>query len=109
VRPLGGIGVKINGNDAYFYYVSPTQVKVLAPADSSAGPISVTVTNAAETSAANPSDVIDIYGTGFGTTKDSVDISTVSPAPIPHRRPAHSIRRAAQNRRLTPFATPRSR
>jgi uncharacterized protein (TIGR03437 family) len=97
---LGGVGVKINGKDAYVYFVSPAQVNVLAPADSGAGPVSVTVANAAGTSpaatatlqavlpglftasnyvhaAAKSGDVIDIYGTGFGPTQDSVDLSAV--------------------------------
>ena len=48
---LGGITVQINGKPAFVYYVSPTQVNVEAPADSSTGPVSVTVTNSAGTSA----------------------------------------------------------
>src|SRR6185369_5473746 len=42
----------INGKAAFVQYVSPTQVNVLAPADTGAGSVSVNVTNAAGTSAA---------------------------------------------------------
>lgn len=49
---LGGVSVQINGKPAFVYYISPTQVNVLSPADSSSGQVQVTVTNAAGTSAA---------------------------------------------------------
>ena len=47
---LGGVGVQVDGRPAYIQYVSPAQINVLAPADASAGPVAVTVTNAAGTS-----------------------------------------------------------
>lgn len=47
---LGGVSVQINGKAAFVQYVSPTQVNVLAPADSSLGTVSVTVTNSSGTS-----------------------------------------------------------
>src|SRR5205823_82154 len=47
---LGGVSVQINGKAAFIQYVSATQVNVLAPDDGSAGPVAVTVTNAAGTS-----------------------------------------------------------
>jgi uncharacterized protein (TIGR03437 family) len=37
--------VTVNGKPAYVYYISPTQVNVLAPADTSAGNVQVVVTN----------------------------------------------------------------
>lgn len=49
---LGGVGVSINNKAAFLYYVSPTQINVLAPADASTGAVSVTVTNSSGTSAA---------------------------------------------------------
>jgi len=49
---LGGVSVNVNNKPAFLYYVSPTQVNVLAPADSAAGAVSVTVTNSAGTSPA---------------------------------------------------------
>ncbi len=49
---LGGVSVQIDGKSAYPYYVSPTQINVLSPADSNLGSLPVTVTNAAGTSSA---------------------------------------------------------
>lgn len=42
---LAGVSVQINGKAAFLQYVSPTQINVLAPADSSTGLVNVTVTN----------------------------------------------------------------
>ncbi|MCU1232147.1 MAG: hypothetical protein JWP63_114, partial [Candidatus Solibacter sp.] len=42
---LDGIGVKVNGKSAYVAYISPGQINVQAPADSSLGPVAVEVTN----------------------------------------------------------------
>jgi uncharacterized protein (TIGR03437 family) len=47
---LGGVGVKINGKDAFIQYVSPTQINVQAPADENTGNVQVMVTNAGGTS-----------------------------------------------------------
>jgi uncharacterized protein (TIGR03437 family) len=47
---LGGVSVRINGRAAYVQYVSPNQINAIAPADASAGPVSVTTTNSAGTS-----------------------------------------------------------
>ena len=47
---LGGVSVQIAGKAAYLHYVSPSQINVLAPADSSLGTVSTTVTNASGTS-----------------------------------------------------------
>jgi uncharacterized protein (TIGR03437 family) len=44
---LGGVKVQVNGKAAFPYYVSPTQVNILAPADSSAGTALVSVTSTA--------------------------------------------------------------
>lgn len=41
---LENTSVKINGKDAFVYYISPTQINVLAPADDAVGPINVQVT-----------------------------------------------------------------
>lgn len=48
---LDGVSVKINGKLAVVYYISPTQLNVLAPIDSTVGPILITVSNANGTSA----------------------------------------------------------
>lgn len=47
---LGGVGVEINGKAAFVEYVSPSQINVLAPSDSSVGTVDVSVTNSAGTS-----------------------------------------------------------
>lgn len=43
---LGGVTVTINGKKAYLLYVSPTQIDLQAPDDTTTGNVNVTVTNA---------------------------------------------------------------
>ena len=60
-QSLGGASLQINGKAAYVAYVSPGQINVLAPADTSAGSVAVSATNAAGTSnsvTATMSDVL---------------------------------------------------
>jgi uncharacterized protein (TIGR03437 family) len=47
---LDGVQVLVNGQLAYVYYISPTQVNVLAPLDGSVGPVPVEVINNAGSS-----------------------------------------------------------
>ena len=47
---LDGTSVKINGKDAFVYYISSVQLNVLAPIDTSLGTVSVTVTHNGSTS-----------------------------------------------------------
>ena len=47
---LGGVSVQINGKAAYVQYVSPAQINVLAPSDTTRGSVAVAVTNASGTS-----------------------------------------------------------
>jgi uncharacterized protein (TIGR03437 family) len=54
---LDGVGVSMNGEAAYVYYISPTQLNVLTPPDLTSGPILVTVTNNGTTGAAFASQV----------------------------------------------------
>jgi len=42
---LDGVSATVNGNDAYVYYVSPSQVNVLTPPDAIPGSVNVVVTN----------------------------------------------------------------
>jgi uncharacterized protein (TIGR03437 family) len=42
---LDGVSVSINGKPAYVAYVSPLQINVIAPADTTTGPVPVVVTN----------------------------------------------------------------
>lgn len=48
---LGGVSVTIGGKSAYLYYVSPTQINLIAP-DVGSGPLQATVANSGATSAA---------------------------------------------------------
>ncbi len=50
---LGGVTVTINGQPAFLYYVSPTQINLQAPADASTGTVSIAVSNSAGTSSAS--------------------------------------------------------
>ena len=50
-KQLDGVSVTVNGKNAYVYYISPTQVNVLTPADAMQGPVQVLVTNNAAASA----------------------------------------------------------
>lgn len=47
---LAGVSVQINGKAAFLQFVSPAQINLLTPADTSRGSIAVTVTNSAGTS-----------------------------------------------------------
>jgi uncharacterized protein (TIGR03118 family) len=48
---MDGVSVTLDGKPAYVYYVSPSQIDVIAPADSTTGPVSVVVTNSGVASA----------------------------------------------------------
>ncbi len=47
---LDKVSVKIDGKPAYVYYISPTQLNVLSPADAAVGSVSVQVTYAGQSS-----------------------------------------------------------
>ena len=53
---LDGVDVKIDGRAAFVYYVSPTQINVLAPDDPTVGPVPVQVSNSAGKSNSATSD-----------------------------------------------------
>jgi uncharacterized protein (TIGR03437 family) len=42
---LSGVSVTVNGKAAFLYYVSPTQVNVLTPLDSTTGPVQIVLTS----------------------------------------------------------------
>jgi uncharacterized protein (TIGR03437 family) len=73
-QSLGGTSVEINGRPAYLQYVSPTQLNVQAPDDSSTGAVSVVVkTGAGSTSA---SVVLNPYAPSFNLL-DSTHVSAI--------------------------------
>src|SRR5258708_7378932 len=42
---LDGVSVKVNGKQAYVYFVSPRQINFIVPADSASGAVPIVVTN----------------------------------------------------------------
>lgn len=62
---LGGVSVTMGGKPAYIYYISPSQLNVLAP-DVPAGPVTITVTTPSGTSAAFVSTVSTYSPAFFG-------------------------------------------
>lgn len=64
---LGGVSVSINNKPAYIYYVSPAQINVQAPADAGTGPVQVTVTNSAGTSAAASATLLAVAPAFFAS------------------------------------------
>jgi uncharacterized protein (TIGR03437 family) len=64
---LGGVNVTINNKPAFLYYVSPTQINVLAPADAGTGAVSVAVTNSAGTSTAVSATLLEVAPAFFAT------------------------------------------
>jgi uncharacterized protein (TIGR03437 family) len=48
---LDGVSVKLNGENAYVYYISPTQINILTPPDMAAGTVQVQAATNAGTSA----------------------------------------------------------
>jgi uncharacterized protein (TIGR03437 family) len=71
---LDGVSVTMGGKPAYIYYISPSQLNVLAP-DVPAGPVTVTVTTAGGTSAAFATTV-SAYGPAFFTWPGSQVVAT---------------------------------
>jgi uncharacterized protein (TIGR03437 family) len=105
---LGGVSVKIDGKPAFVYFVSPTQINVLAPDDAARGAVPVVVTNSAGSSspvsanlqtvlpalfaasgyAARPGDALELYGTGFGPAQTSIPAGTLFSGAYPAASPA---------------------
>ncbi len=71
---LDGVSVSMGGKPAYIYYISPGQLNVLAP-DVPAGPITVTVTTPAGTSAAFATTA-SAYGPGFFSWPNNQVVAT---------------------------------
>ena len=86
---LDGVGATVNGKSAYVYYISPTQVNILAPPDAILDPVQVTVTNTGVTSApANvPSQALSpsffvINGGPYAVAQHSANYSLVGPTSL---------------------------
>jgi uncharacterized protein (TIGR03437 family) len=62
---LDGVSVTIDGKPAYVYYISSIQINVQAPDDTARGPVNVTVTNPAGTSAPVTAFLGDVGPTFF--------------------------------------------
>jgi uncharacterized protein (TIGR03437 family) len=84
---LDGVAVTMNGESAYLYYISPTQLNVLTPPDLAPGPVEVTVTTGGVTSAsftaqARPeSPSFFVFGAYvIGTHLNGTDLSPTTPA-----------------------------
>jgi uncharacterized protein (TIGR03437 family) len=84
---LDGVGVTMNGENAYVYYISPTQINVLTPPDLAPGTVQVKVTNGGVTSASftvqalQESPSFFIFGAGpyvVGTHSNGTDLGPAS-------------------------------
>ena len=84
---LDGVSATVNGNAAYVYYISPTQVNILTPSDAMSGAVQVVVTNNGPASAAytaqaqplSPSFFV-IDGGPYVLAQHGADNSLVGPA-----------------------------
>ena len=105
-QSLGGVTVKVGGQPAFLYYVSPEQVNLQVPQLSGAGPVSVEIATAAGTSTtsmtlaqsapafflfgkyvtsgpAKPGDAVSLWLTGVGAQPAGVLIAApVQLAPV---------------------------
>jgi uncharacterized protein (TIGR03118 family) len=67
---LSGVSVMVNSKPAYVYYVSPTQIDVIAPADTTQGSVPVVVTNNG-LAGASTTGTLATYAPGFFITKSN--------------------------------------
>ena len=79
---LDGASVTIDGIRAYVEYISPTQINVLAPADSATGPVNVVVTNNGHASAPVTAQLQSVAPALFMTPQDNA-IASVLPGYVP--------------------------
>ena len=73
---LQGVSVTVNGKPAYIYFISPAQVNVLTPLDSTTGPVAVEVNNGTATSAAFTAN-LQAVAPGFLRFGDGVHIAAL--------------------------------
>ena len=88
---LDGTSATIDGIPAYVEYISPTQINVLAPADSTTGSVNVVVTNNGQSSAPATAQ-LQTYAPAFFMTPPSNAIASVLPnyTPVTSTAPAHA-------------------
>ncbi len=86
---LDGVSVTVNGNSAYVYYISPTQVNILTPPDAMQGAVTVQLTNnggatAAFTAQAQPlsPSFFVLNGGPYVVAQHIADNSLVGPASL---------------------------
>ncbi len=85
---LDGVGVTVNGKNAFVYYISPTQVNILTPPDAISGTVQVVVTNngvasasfAAQAQTISPS--FFIFGNGPYVAATHTNGSLIGPATL---------------------------
>jgi uncharacterized protein (TIGR03437 family) len=83
---LDGVSVTMNGENAYVYYISGTQINVLTPSDLAAGTVQVVVNNANGSSAAFPiqaqatSPSFFIFGSGPYVAATHLNGNLIGPA-----------------------------
>jgi uncharacterized protein (TIGR03437 family) len=75
---LDGVSVSMGGKAAYVYYVSPTQVNVLAPQDVGTGTMQVTVTNSG-TASAGFTSTANSFGPAFFLWANKYAVATHYP------------------------------
>lgn len=93
---LDGVSATVNGKSAYVYYISPTQVNILAPPDAIVDSVEVTVTDNGVASAAPsvPSQALSpsffaINGGPYVLAQHAANYSLVGPplsTPVPQHR-----------------------
>ena len=98
---LDGVSATINGNSAYVWYVSPSQVNVLTPPDAIEGPVNVVLTNngvssapyAAQAQPLSPSFFVFDGAHVVGTHLDGTDIgpATLYPGLTTPAKPGETI------------------
>jgi len=76
---LSGVSVSVNGKAAYVYYVSPKQIDVLTPADTTTGPVTVVVTSNGLTSA-SASTTMAAYSPALFLLKDNKSVAATHAA-----------------------------
>jgi uncharacterized protein (TIGR03118 family) len=67
---LTGVSATIDGKPAYIYYISPDQVDLIAPADTTQGPVAVVVSNNG-LAGASATATLATYAPGFFITKNN--------------------------------------